>query len=502
MKIFKSIRFKLTFISLLAVFFITTLIVYSDVRDTETRLINTQKEKAVLMSDIIKQSIMLLMLENKWKEAQILIEDLTKSNPELEEVRIFHPLTGRIIVSADKKDIGKQIYSEDWNNFVNKKNEPFVIKKKDTIFATRVSTIDNKPACYRCHPQEQKVLGVLDVEVSLLVAQKSILEATYRHFTGLIIGFVVITIIFLISGELLISRPLMRLTGVMKTVESGDLSVRAKHFSQDELGYLALAFNNMIDALESAQTTVAYCHKQQMEHAAKLASLGQIVSGIAHEIKNPLAGISCAVQVFQSEMAENDPQREIVTEVINQINRLDKIVKDLLSYAKPKAPHYLPVKIAEVVDRALFFIYPEARKQDVVIDLQIQEDIPDIIIDPDQMQQVFLNLIVNSLQAMPAGGKLTISATQEEYAKTKDMTHDLAACDKLFVISVQDTGNGIAPEDLDNIFQPFFTKKTRGTGLGLSISRRIVQEHGGEITVSSELGRGSRFVVYLPVKNL
>ncbi len=338
MKIFKSVRFRLLILSLLAVFVITSLIVLSDVLDTNERLIAAQKEKAVLLSDTIKQSIMLLMLENRWKEPQILIEDLSKNNPELKEVRIFHPVSGRIIISNETEDIGKRIYEKDWNRFIKQEESPFVIKKHGNMFATRVVPIKNMPPCYKCHSPSHKTLGVLDVEISLAVAQESIRASTYKHVAGLILGFVVISLIFLIGGERLINTPLRELTDVMKKVESGDLSVRIGETRKDEFGYLSGAFNHMIGTLESAKKEIERCHMQQMERAAKLASLGEIISGIVHEIKNPLAGISCAVQVFNSELSDDDSRKPVITEVLNQVNRLDRIVKDLLSYAKPKPP--------------------------------------------------------------------------------------------------------------------------------------------------------------------
>ncbi|MDP2277872.1 MAG: hypothetical protein Q8K51_06590, partial [Nitrospirota bacterium] len=167
MKILGSVRFKLLFLALLVVFVITSVIVWSDIEDTRGRLIAAQKEKAVLLSDTIKQGIMLLMLENRWKEIQILIEDLSKSNPELKEVRIFHPLDGRIVVSNEIEDVGKKIYKKDWDRFLKNEESPFVIEKDGNIFATRVSSVKNMPPCYKCHPPEQKILGVLDVEISL-----------------------------------------------------------------------------------------------------------------------------------------------------------------------------------------------------------------------------------------------------------------------------------------------------------------------------------------------
>ena len=501
MKILGSVRIKLLFLSLLSVFVVTSLIVWSDIEDTKARLIDAQKEKAVLLSDVIKQSIMILMLENKWKELQSQLEDFTRNNPELKEVRIFHPVSGRIIVSNEREDVGKKIYKKDWDRFIRQEVSPFVIKKEDEIFATRVIPIENRPECHKCHSPKEKIRGVLDVEVSLAVAQQSIKELTYRHFAGLVMGFVMISLIFMVGGERLINTPLRRLTEVMRKVEAGDLSARSKEGGKDEFGYLASIFNKMVESLESAKKDLEVCHIQQMERAAKLASLGEIISGIAHEIKNPLAGISCAVQVFHSELSEGDSRKPIINEVLNQVNRLDRIVKDLLSYAKPKPLQFLPDKISSILEKALFFVYPEAKKQNVVINNNISEDMPDILMDTDQMQQVFLNIIINAIQSMPNGGVLTIYASRKSRQEVEDKINKTIQCDKVLAVKIQDTGKGISPEDLLCIFEPFFTKKTKGTGLGLSISRKIVQEHGGEITVESEVGKGSIFTVYIPMKD-
>ena len=501
MKILGSVRIKLLFLSLLSVFVVTSLIVWSDIEDTKARLIDAQKEKAVLLSDVIKQSIMILMLENKWKELQSQLEDFTRNNPELKEVRIFHPVSGRIIVSNEREDVGKKIYKKDWDRFIRQEVSPFVIKKEDEIFATRVIPIENRPECHKCHSPKEKIRGVLDVEVSLAVAQQSIKELTYRHFAGLVMGFVMISLIFMVGGERLINTPLRRLTEVMRKVEAGDLSARSKEGGKDEFGYLASIFNKMVESLESAKKDLEVCHIQQMERAAKLASLGEIISGIAHEIKNPLAGISCAVQVFHSELSEGDSRKPIINEVLNQVNRLDRTVKDLLSYAKPKPLQFLPDKISNILDKALFFVYPEAKKQNVVINNNISEDMPDILMDTDQMQQVFLNIIINAIQSMPNGGVLTIYASRKSHQEVEDKINKTIQCDKVLAVKIQDTGKGISPEDLLCIFEPFFTKKTKGTGLGLSISRKIVQEHGGEITVESEVGKGSIFTVYIPMKD-
>lgn len=500
MKLLKSIRFKLILIALLPVIIITSLIVYSDVKNTKEKLIESQKEKAVLLSDTIRKSITLLMIENRWAELQSLVEDMIKGNPELKEVRIFHPSSGRIIVSADTKEIGERIYKEDWERFKRQEEYPYIIRKDGNLFATKITTIKNEPACFKCHSPSFRVLGVIDVEVSLATAEQYIQELTFKHFSGLIIGFFVISAIFLLGGELIINSPLNRLTKAMKRVESGDFSVRIEDGRDDEIGYLTSVFNNMINTIELSKKELQKCHLQQMEKASKLASIGEIVSGIAHEIKNPLAGISCAIQVLHSEIGNDETKKTIINEVFNQIKRLDRTVKDLLDYAKPKPPTLVLTNINDIIRRILFLIYSEARNNKVVIETDIEEGIPEFMIDPDQMQQVFLNLAINAIQAMPGGGRLGIKIFQKDYSEIQEQIQLPSKNDKILIMKFEDTGTGISQEDMENVFEPFFTKKTKGTGLGLPITQKIINEHGGKITVQSELGKGSVFTIYLPIK--
>ncbi len=500
MKKLKSIRLKLILIALLPVFIITSLVVYSDVQHTRMTLIDSQKEKAVLLSNIIKKSLVILMIENKWYELQSLLEDFTKESPELKEVRIFNPDTGYIIASADEKDIGKKIYERDWEVFKRGDERAFIIEKDGLTFATRVSPILNEPACYRCHSREKHILGVIDVEVSLERAGHYIKESSFKHFSGLAIGFVFISIIFIIGSELIINKPIKRLAHAMQKVESGDLTVRLKSHGYDEISYLTGSFNNMISSLEAAKKEIESYHIQQMEKASRLASLGEIMSGIAHEIKNPLTGISCAIQVLCSEIGADDSKKEIVNEVLNQIKRLDRTVKDLLDYAKPKPPSFSLLNLREPIEKALFLLYPEAKRRNVDVTVEVSEDMPMVIADSDQMQQVFLNLSLNAVHAMPNGGTLKIKLSQVDYDKELQKELKIKTKEnKIAVIRFEDTGIGIAPEDIDKIFEPFFTKKTKGTGLGLPISYKIVQEHGGDIDVKSEVGKGSVFSVYLPI---
>lgn len=500
MKIFQSVRFKLTFIALFVVFIISALISWSDIQDTETRLIAEQKDKAVLLSDVIKKSIMLLMIENRWKDLQNLIESFSANNPELKEVELFEPLTGRVIASSAGAVNGR-IHNASWDKFAMHDDAPFLIRKNGALFATRISPIENTPACFRCHRADRKVLGGLELEISLTTAEQLVAESKYKHLSRLLLGFVLIVIAFLVGGERLINKPLTRLSGVMKKAESGDLSVRANGTSGDEFGYLGQAFNRMIAALSVARNEIEDNHLQQAEKTAKLASLGQLISGIAHEIKNPLAGISLGIQVLQRELSGDAEKKTYIREILDHVDRLDKTIRDVLNYARPKPPQFIKTGVRQVIDRTLFLVHFDAEKQGVLINVETEGNIPEIMIDPDQMQLVFLNIVFNALQAMSPDGVLKISVSVRNSGPGEHGISAPPPVGKAVMITFLDSGHGIAAEDIAHIFDPFFTRKVKGNGLGLSISQKIVQEHGGEIVVKSEEGRGSEFIVYLPVRD-
>jgi signal transduction histidine kinase len=187
--------------------------------------------------------------------------------------------------------------------------------------------------------------------------------------------------------------------------------------------------------------------------------------------------------------------------MLNQVKRLDQAVRDLLLYARPTPPQMSPNNINYILEKTLFFIRQVAAKGNTEIDTEFAKDLPETMLDAAQIQQVFLNLSINAIQAMPDGGNLKISTALK---KSKELAGIVLGNDnneqEWLEVKFEDTGVGISQEDMKKIFNPFFTKKVKGTGIGLSISQRIVEEHGGMITVKSQVGKGSAFAVFLPVK--
>ena len=233
----------------------------------------------------------------------------------------------------------------------------------------------------------------------------------------------------------------------------------------------------------------------RMHRMDKLASLGQLASGIAHEIKNPLAGIGSAIQVLSSNIRLDDTKKEVVKEILKQIERLDQTIKNLLSFAKPGQPQLAPIDLKEIIEAVIFLVSQQIRKQEIQVQIDLQKDLPQIMIDPHQIQQSILNVVLNAVEAMPSGGTLTICAKEKVL-----VGH--ARKEKLFIsMTVSDTGTGIPGRVMGQIFNPFFTTKRSGTGLGLSITQRIIEEHNGKIDIQSAVGKGTTITIDLPVGN-
>jgi PAS domain S-box-containing protein len=233
----------------------------------------------------------------------------------------------------------------------------------------------------------------------------------------------------------------------------------------------------------------------------RLASLGVLASGIAHEIKNPLAGIKTMAQACEEEFEPDDSRREYLTRIIRQVNRLDDLLKTFFAYAKPKQPNRMPVEVKDIFLEVTPLIGKKLSNSGIQYEEILPPDLPPVFVDSPQMQQVVLNLMLNAIQAMNSGGTLRVEArpVKARYSGFVPMRQRVQAKSVAFVeIRIQDTGTGIAPEHLETIFDPFFTTKSDGLGLGLSIVHRILNENRGEIRVDSMPGQGTCFIITLP----
>jgi signal transduction histidine kinase len=238
--------------------------------------------------------------------------------------------------------------------------------------------------------------------------------------------------------------------------------------------------------LDSQIVLDAYFETRQQKAVARserLAAVGELAASIAHEVRNPLAGMKGAMEMLRRPLSPDDPKQEVMTEVIAQIERLEVLVRDLLTFARPHPVNRGPMKLHELLERALRLSLDGGEHDDIAVVRDYGPGSASLQADPQQLEQVFLNLIHNAIHSMEEGGTLTLTARADG---------------SMVRVSIQDSGEGIPPEDLPHIFQPFYTTKHRGSGLGLSIVKKIVDAHDGTIDVDSKPGEGTTMTVSLP----
>jgi hypothetical protein len=269
----------------------------------------------------------------------------------------------------------------------------------------------------------------------------------------------------------------------MRRAEAGELTARADEGRPDELGVAARGFDATLAALRRSQAELEAFYRERMVRADRFAAVGEVATGLAHEIKNPLAGLSGALELLAEDLASNPRHAEVVGEMRHQVQRLTHTMESLLSFARPPKARLRATDVSETLDKVLFLIAQQRRGAQVEIVSELAFGLQPVLADPGQLEQVFLNLCLNAVQAMQAqGGVLTVRSTES---------------DGHVFVEVADTGPGIPADLRGSIFKPFFTTKREGNGLGLAISARIVAEHGGHIGYRCPPEGGTVFTITL-----
>ena len=282
-----------------------------------------------------------------------------------------------------------------------------------------------------------------------------------------------------------IQRPMVELQEKIARLGDGDLDVSVKFAKRnDEIGDLGRNFNHMVRQLRESRAEIERLHRTQMSRAEHLATLGELATGLAHEIRNPLAGIAGVIEIVGRDLPSTSPARAVIKDVRLEIAQINRILTDLLQTARPHPPAVRPTDLNTTVEHAVMLARQQVLSKPITIELEKNAGLPVVEHDSDQMHQVVLNLLLNAVQAIEGQGAVRVVV-----ASKKDQA----------LISVSDSGRGISPEHLPFIFRPFYTTKGNGTGLGLSLARRIVEDHRGTIEVQSEVGRGTEFLVTLPI---
>ena len=379
-----------------------------------------------------------------------------------------------------------------------------------------ITPIENQPGCSNAdchaHPAEQKVLGVLDTNLSLAKADAQLAQTTRRMLIYTLIALIDISLLSWLFVWRLVGQPIKRLKSGTKELADGNLGYQLEVDSTDEAGELATSFNRMSMQLRSAnEEIVAWARTleervdqktrelkrahEQVLHIEKMATIGKMAAVVAHEINNPLSGILTYAKLIRKWIERGQVQVEKRAEaeqclglIADESRRCGDLVKNLLTFSRTSPMNRQSTDVNTVVNRSVKLIAPQMEMKNVEVHADLAPDLPRVLCDPGQIEQVVLALSMNALDAMPHGGNLWVASR---------MRPDTQGIE----IEVRDDGSGIPDDILPQIFEPFLTTKdnAKSVGLGLAVSQNIIERHSGNIEVQSKLGKGTTFTVTLPL---
>jgi two-component system NtrC family sensor kinase len=511
---FGSLKAKIILSVIIVVVVIEGLFLYLNIRSLSRQILNKTEEEAFNLSETIRLSIRNAMIKDRRDEYQRIIDDVAERKG-ITEVRIFNK-QGEITVSSDKEKVGTVVDKKAEACYgCHREGEAKVLLPSDSktrIYHTEkesllglINPIYNEPSCYSCHPKTLNVLGVLDTMISLVGFEKERAQIYNRMMVSGVISVIVLSFLLSLLLTRFVNRPIDKLLAATKTAAHGDLDQTVGVRSHDELGELADSFNNMIlelkrsrDAIEGWTQTLEHRVQErtqelqqvqdQLIRAGKMAAIGELAAGVAHEINNPLTGVLTFSSLLLKKVDENHPWKKDLENIVQQTTRCRNIVRGLLDFARQRKPDKKEWDIHTLIDRTITLVENQAPFQNIKIVKNFKPDMPMLFIDGDQIQQVFMNIVINAADAMAGNSGILTIKTEVRDGRAE--------------ISFTDTGCGMTREQLSRLFTPFYTTKEtgRGTGLGLAISYGIIQSHNGEIEAESEIGRGSTLKVRLPVE--
>jgi signal transduction histidine kinase len=403
-------------------------------------------------------------------------------DPEVLAVRIVR-MDGVVARSTKASEVGTRLPPE----VLQRLHGPVAIENQDRsggrtyIHATH--RIPNDESCQACHDGAAH-LGYMDVDLS--VSGPGTELGHWRRVNILTGGLQVVALLGLTTlvTAVLVVRPLRRLSKAMDRMKTGDLTVHVQPVGTREIDSLIDGFNTMVDRLREATGNEREAHRRRMERAEHLAAVGEMAAGVAHEIRNPVAGVKAAVEVLARQMPHDDERRSVLKESVVELNRIEGVIRDLLSYARPRLPEQVTTDLNQVVRDGVMLTTPKAASQGITLQCNLAHGLPPVRVDPLMVRQVVANLVLNAVQILePGGGRIEVSTSLDARS---------VHC------RVRDSGPGVPVSEAESIFKPFFTTKARGTGLGLPISCRLIELQGGHLRLENPGQPGASFVFSIP----
>jgi two-component system NtrC family sensor kinase len=526
----KTLKFKVVVylaIALTLAMLVFTVLVVQHQRE---QLLRNAVEQVAQISDVIKNSTRFAMLSNQPTYVDSIIRDVGNQGS-IEKVRILNK-DGTIIHSTYQPELGLKVDRKAEACVICHRSdaplEPIAQTQRSRIFSTpegqrmlgSMDVIRNEPSCYSAnchvHTKAQSVLGVLDIVYSLDDIDRK-MRTNAITLASLSLGFILIAAISVgFFVHRLVYVPLRDLEAGAKRLSSGNLDETIPVRSADEFGQLAASFNSMTVALRKSEeelrdwgrTLEHKVEKRTQElriaeaesaRTEKLASVGLLAAGIAHELNNPLTGVLTFTTLLRKKMPDQSADAEDLDLVIRETKRCAAIIRRLLDFAREKTPEKKYADLNLVIEDTARIIERPASFRDIDIAMDLDPQLPQVWVDADLIKQVIMNMLVNAQHAIEHEGSITVRSRLLPQPRSPEPGMDPVPTVE---ISIIDTGCGIPEKNLKRIFDPFFTSKEvgKGTGLGLSVSHGMVRAHAGSIEVDSVVGKGSTFRIYLPVE--
>lgn len=523
----RSLKFRIALYLAAGLAVVVALYTAFMVRQQRQDLLDVAIAYVMQLSDTIIRSTHFMMLENQPYYVHRLLQDVGRDR-NIDRVRIFSK-KGVVIDSTLASEIGFQLdrkaqgcvschLTEEARERVSDADRARIFAREDRRFVGVMQAIRNEPSCEGagCHAPvaQQPILGVVDIVYSLEEFDRKV-RASMIRIGELSLAFVALAAacVSLLVNRF-VHRPLSDLESGAKRLAAGNLDEAIPVRSADEFGQVAGSFNAMTAALRESQEQLreaartlehkvekrtAELRSAQAEAAQheKLAAVGLLASGVAHEINNPLTGVLTFSHLLRERMPPGSQEAEDMDLVIGETKRCASIVRRLLDFARQKKPERKFTNLNAAIEEVARFIERPAHLHDTAVNFDLAPDLPCLWVDADQLKQVLMNLLVNAQHATEGGGSITIRSRLCPEPMAPEPGGEPV---EMVEIAVVDTGCGIPAKDLKRIFEPFFTSKGvgKGTGLGLSVSHGIVKAHGGAIKVESVPGEGSTFRVFLP----
>lgn len=481
---FKSVKSKFIFFSIFLIFLTTVIPMYFLISQFRANF----KDRSVVMLettlDIIRYGLNFAMMSGHPEDLQNMIDELSQKE-NIYRIRIFNA-NGIVKFSSIREEINTEIsmISPHHSDFKQTETNIVSVESGDEIYSSIEPILNSKP-CQSCH-QEENLIAFLDLDTYLTKAENKFYTGSiHMIILGWVVIFVLIIGLYLIFS-IFINSPLQKLMNALNDVERGNLNVRLDDIRKDEIGTVYKHFNAMTSNLKSSREKIDQLHMGELQRLDRLKTLGELTSQMAHEINNHIAVIMTRADYLQLESGIEPLLNKYISDfevIFKQTEKLSSITHNILKHSKKSPKKFIVVDLCNSIDNILLMIQPTCKKSNINCFKNTNLNEALIYADPLQIEQVLINLVNNSIDAIGENGQIKISLKKENEDELK--------------LSVDDDGCGISEENLEQIFSPFFTSKSaeKGTGLGLYITKNICDNHNVDIKCISKVGAGTNFTL-------